>query len=200
MNAGGFFIFVTDRLQSFSRKEMQKVLFFFDLLNDSAELRYLRKNLMIALKQHGDGLQHLEETTRTHINELLDKIEGKGDEAFLLRDMIKTTFGNLLMTLTYGFGSDDGLKRMAEWEKKGIELFDDTGPCMVLNCCPPLRYFVPSVKQVHNESLEHIKKYADLFNAFSDERNKDYDRKNPKFYIDHFINLLNKPVRIGPGK
>ena len=50
---------------------------FFDMLNNTPVYRFLKKNMMVALRQHGDGVKHLEEMSTMHIKELLDKM-GRG--------------------------------------------------------------------------------------------------------------------------
>ena len=47
------------------------------------------------------------------MQELLEKMEAQGDAAFDPRDMMKMAVGKLMMTLTYGFGSEEGLINIA---------------------------------------------------------------------------------------
>ncbi len=68
-----------DRIQSFKTSLVLDRITEFGMLNNTVQLRYLKKNMMIALKQHGDGLRHLEEMTIMYIKELLDKIEATGN-------------------------------------------------------------------------------------------------------------------------
>ena len=127
-------------------------------------------------------------------------MEAKGSQAFDPKEMIKTTLGKLMMTLTYGFGSEEGLKKLAEVEEnKDIDLFAETGPSMILNFCPALRHFVPFVKHTYNELLSQVIAYKDIFSDLTEKRRKDFDERNPKIFIDHFLSLLNKPAKIGPG-
>ncbi len=187
-------------MQSFQNQEIIKYVKFSDFLNNTPEWQFLRKNMMIAIKEYGDGLQHLEDMTTIHINELLANIEAKGNEAFDPNPMIKRTIGKLMMTLTYGFDGDDGLERMAKVEENNnVDLLVETGPCMILNFCPPLRFFVPFVKNTYKELLFQMKAYSNIFQDMSDRRRKDFDENNPQVFIDHFFNLLGKPANIGTG-
>ncbi len=187
-------------MQSFHLREIVKITKYFDLLNDSPEYRYLRKNMMMALKQHGDGLQHLEEMTIVYIRELLQKMEAEKHVAFDPKLMIKTMLGKLLMTLTYGSGNEEGLKKIAEVEEDSkFDMFNETGPCQILDLCPLLRFFVPSVKNIYNELLHQINTYDEIFRDLTERRKREYNEKNPKIYIDHFFNLRGKPVKVGPG-
>ena len=192
--------FVIDKKQSFQTKELVKIIKAIDFIRDGPEYRYLKKHMMIALKQHGDGLQHLNNMTIVHINDLLSKMEEQGSGAFDPKNMIKTTFGKLMMTLTYGFDGEEGLKRIAEVEEnRNFDLFTETGPCMILNFCPPLRFFVPFVRNTYNELLEQLNTYKSIFTDLTEKRRKDFDGKNPQVFIDHFLQLLGKPAKVGPG-
>ncbi len=155
--------------------------------------------MMIAMKQHGDGLQHLEEMTIIHIKELLEKLEAEGEKTFDPQSAIKLAIGKLMMTLAYGFGYEEALKRIAEVEGSNIDLLSETGPCMILNFCPPLRFIIPSVKNAYDELVCQLTAYRDIFSYLTDKRREEFDGKNPKIYIDHFLNMLDQPTRIGPG-
>ena len=50
--------------------------------------------MMTALKQHGDGIAHLEDMTVKHMKELLDKMQSEGNESFDLSPMIGIMMGN----------------------------------------------------------------------------------------------------------
>ncbi len=169
------------------------------MLSNTPVYRFLKKNMRVALKQHGDGLQHLEEMSTMHIKELLNKMESTGGVAFEPSSMISTTMGNLMTTLTYGFSDEDALKKLQEIEMNWFWMFCEPGPCTMLNLCPPLRFIVPSVKKLFKEFRDLTDAYLNAYKGFTDRRKKDFDEKNPNIYIDHFLNLLDKPVKVGPG-
>ncbi len=195
-----FYVFVADKMQSFQLQVTMKYLKVFEFHNDTPFYRFLRRNMMVAMKQYGDGLHHLEEMTTIHIKELLDDMEAKGNQAFDPKPMIKRTIGKLMMTLTYGSDCDEGLKRIAEVEEnRNVDLFIETGPSMILNFCPALRYFVPSVKKTYGELLSQLNAYKNIFQDLTENRRKDFNEKNPEVYIDHFFNLLGKPTKVVPG-
>ncbi len=154
---------------------------------------------MVALRQHGDGVRHLEETTVAYIKELLDKMETESSPAFEPKGMIRTTIGKLLMTLIYGFGNEKGLKRFLEIEEQSKRMFSETGPGLLLDVCPPLRYFVPSIRNFYSQFLSLDHAFNELCNEFTDQRKREYDRNNPNIYIDHFFDLIGKPIKVGPG-
>ena len=63
--------YIADKMQSFTIQETMKIVKFFDGLNNTPEYRFFKKNMMIAMKQHGDGMQHLEDMSKVYIKELL---------------------------------------------------------------------------------------------------------------------------------
>ncbi len=50
--------------------------------------------MITALKQHGDGIAHVEDMTVKHMKELLDKMECEGSVAFDLSPLIGIMLGN----------------------------------------------------------------------------------------------------------
>ncbi len=186
-------------MQSFQANVTRKIIKFIGMMNNIPEYRYLRRNMMIALRNHGDGLHHLEKMSIVYIKELLDQMESKRGEAFDPYNMMKTTLGKLMMTLTYGFASEEGLERIAKVEENKIDVFSETGPCMVMNFCPPLRIIVPSIKNTYNELILQLNTYKNIFKEFTRKRMLEFDGKNPKIYIDHFLSLIGKEIKVGPG-
>ncbi len=104
------------------------------------------------------------------------------------------------MDLTYGFTSEDDVKKNAEAMEKVFEMYIETGPYMILDMWPYFRFFVPSIKAAYNHLLQHMNDCRDVYKGFTERRKKEYDAKNPKIFIDHMINLIGKSAKIGPGK
>ncbi len=156
--------------------------------------------MMIAMKQHSDGLQHLEDMTTIHIKELLRKIEARGNQAVDPNSMIKKTLGKLMMTLTYGSDCEEGLTQISKVEEESSnDLFIETGPCMILNFCPLLRYIVPSVRNIYDDLIWQMNTYREVFTDITKKRKHEFDGKNPEVYIDHFLNLLVKSAKTRTG-
>ncbi len=185
-------------MQTFQAKEAFKIVKFFGMLNDTPEYQYLRQNFMVALKQRGNGLQHLEETTILYVKELLGKMEAEGGFAFDPKNMIEATLSKLMMTLTYGFDGEKELKRISEAEEQKNDLFSEIGPCMILNFCPPLRFIVPSLRKTYNQLLCQVNAYYNVFKELTNKRRCSFEGRNPKIYIDHFLHLIGKP-KVRPG-
>ncbi len=127
-------------------------------------------------------------------------MEDTGGAAFEPSPMIRTTMGNLMTTLTYGFSDEEALQKLQEIEMQWFWMFVDPGPCTLLNLCPPLRFIVPSVKKIYNEFRDLTNVYLGAYKGFTDRRKQDFDGRNPNIYIDNFLNLLGKPVKVGPGR
>ncbi len=154
---------------------------------------------MIALKQHGDGLRHLEQMTVVYTQEMLEKMEAYHGAAFEPTPLMKTTLGKLMMMLIYGFASEDGIKTLSELEEKLVEIFDESGPVAILNSFPPLRFLLPSVKRTYHDILDVAHGYQKLGKEFTDRRRAQSGEKDPRIFIDHFLNLIGKTARTGLG-
>ena len=108
--------------------------------------------------------------------------------------------GNLTMTLTYGFSDEKAFIKMQEKEQEWMEMFEETGPAATLNMWPFLRFIVPSVRKVYKQFDTTTKHYVDAYKAFTNKRKSEFDGKNPHIYIDHFLNMMDKPVKLGELK
>ena len=86
---------------------------------------------------------------------------------------------------------------MQEKETDWFEMFGDTGPAITLNMWPFLRFIVPSVWKVYKECHKITNDYVNAYKAFTNKRKIEFDGKNPQIYIDHFFNMMDKPVRLG---
>ncbi len=195
----GISFYFADVNQCYRNRMVLGIVKFLDTLNNTPEYRYQKKNMLIAMKQHGDGLHHLEEKSLFYIQELLDKFETHSGTPFEPTNLIKTTIGQLMMTLTYGFSSDEAVQTIFELEEKFFSLFVESGPVLLLNFCPLFRFVLPSVQKVDNDIHEVMNAYRELFIEFTERRKEQFDEKDPKIFIDHFLNLVGKSVRIGPG-
>ncbi len=105
--------------------------------------------------------------------------------------------GNLTMTLTYGFSDENGFTKLQEVEQEWMEMFGDTGPAATVNMWSFLRFIVPSVRKVYKECHKITKEYVNAYKAFTNKRKSEFDGKNPQIYIDHFFNMMDKPVKLG---
>ena len=101
------------------------------------------------------------------------------------------------MTLTYGFSDEKAFTKMQEKEQEWFEMFGETGRAATLNMWPFLRFIVPSVRKVYKEFDKITKDYVNAYKAFTNKRKSEFDGKNPQIYIDHFFNMMDKPVKVG---
>ena len=185
-------------MQSFHSREIIRTLRYFGMLNDTPVFRYLKNNFTAALKLHGNCWKHHEKVTIPSIKAFLEHIEAQGSGAFDPKNIIKTTIGKLMMTLTYGSRNEEALEKLAAVEED-TDIFNETGPCMLLDFCPPLRFFVPCVKNTYNELLHQVMAVRNIFRDLTHKREQILSMENPDVCIDHFFQLLGKPARVGPG-
>ena len=101
------------------------------------------------------------------------------------------------MTLTYGFSDEKAFTKMQEKETEWFEMFAETGPAATLNMWPALRFIVPSVRKVYKEFDTITKDYVNAYKAFTNKRKSEFDGKNPQICIDHFLSMMDKPVKLG---
>ncbi len=169
------------------------------MLNDTPAYRYLKNNFMASLKLHGNHSKHQNAVTIPAIKGFLEQIEAQGSGAFDPKNIIKTTIGKLMMTITYGSSHDRALENLAAVEEN-TDIFNETGPCMLLDFCPPLRFIVPCVRNTYNDLLHQVMAVRNIFRDLSDIREQTFNKENPDFCIDHFLQLLGKRAKVGPGK
>ncbi len=85
-------------------------------------------------------------------------------------------------------------------EAKSKDMMSQTGHSMMLDSCPPLRHIVPSVSKYYKNLVQQYTGFYELFKGLTEQRKQDYDEKNPKIYIDHFLSMIGKNVKVGPAE
>ncbi len=159
------------------------------LANDSAKWRYKKKHLMQAMKQHGDGLKHLESMTLIFGQEMLKEMGKHSSNPFEPNGLFRSTVGSIIMTLTYGYSTQDDVTRSIDLDKRVQKLLNPSGPGMLLDICPPLRFVFPQLKAMYKELVTLKKDMESTFQSFTNIRKQNMDPRNSKIFIDHFLSL-----------
>ncbi len=182
------FLSLIDRIQSFRASEL-----FPDhdiaLTNDTPKRRYMTTQLLVAMKQHGDSLKHVEAMTIKYGEEMLQKMEAYGQEAFDPAELLITTFSSIMLTLIYGHVEDEQVKKHAECSRQMIKVFGSNGPFMMLDVLPISRFILPPVKKAYDEFRVWVNNYVTLYEKITAARRKLYKHPQVEYFIDHFLKL-----------
>ncbi len=159
--------------------------------HDTPKYRFLKKHVMVAMKQHGDGLKHLETMTIKHVDEMLNKMENYNGAPFSPGLLMRMTIASIMLTLIYGKSSEEDVKNFYHDEEQFFEVIQQSGPYMMLDAMPILRFIIPSVKKAFADFMTQINITNTLFDNITIARRNAYEHPRVEFFIDHFLKLLN---------
>ena len=156
----------------------------------------MKKQVMHAIRQYGDGLKHLESQSIKSGTELLQKFQSYGTNAFDPYSLIRTCLTTIIMSLAYGKCSPPDVEAIHQEEDKLGALFEPAGAYLLLDIIPSLRFIVPSMKRAYKDLLDVADKIHGICNKLTNSRREILHLDNPqrKFYIDHFLSLKNKQI------
>ncbi len=179
---------LADRVQSFRSGQLfsERTVSF---ANDTQKWRYLKKQLMVAMKQNGDGLKHLEAMTLKYGEEMLQKMEDYGGEPFDPAELLITTIASMMLTLMYGCTTEEEVKKHIDHEKQLVHVLQPNGAFLMLDILPISRLFVPSVKNAYAKFTAVINSYATLYENITASRRRIYKHPQVEYFIDHFLKL-----------
>ncbi len=157
--------------------------------SDSPKWHYMKKQVMAAMKQHGDGLKNLENKTLFCGNQMLKIIEQYKGKSFEPGPLIHMAVAHIMLILVFGQGSKGDASEFIEAEKNMEEVLRPVGAGLILDIVPFLRYFIPSVNRAYRQ-LINVADSTKLFHyKHISARRKLYDHPNVEVFIDHFIRL-----------
>ncbi len=159
--------------------------------NDSVKWRYMKKQVMIALRQHSEGMKYLETTTVKFCTEMLESMKAIGENAFDPYIKIRRTIGCVMMDMIYGKISEPDLERFNYLEEILAKMFEPEGTFLLLDMFPALRFVVPSIRKAYNELTDVSNEMQAISRKLMEKRQKEFDEKNIECVIDHFVNLCN---------
>ena len=162
--------------------------------NDTPRWRFLKKQVIAAVKQHGDGLKHLETMTLKHGNQMIEKIHGYAGKAFDPGRLIDITIAHLMLVLIFGHSTEELALEFRENEYKIETVLRPAGEYLILDIAPVLRYVVPSVKKVYKKFINQIRTSFAQYDRCIEARRKLYKHPKVEVFIDHFLklNITNK--------
>ncbi len=160
--------------------------------NNSAKWRYKKKHLMQALKQHGDGLKHLEAMTLKFGHEMLKEMENHQRNPLEPNELFRSTIGSIIMVLTYGYSTTDDVKKCIDLDSRSQALLVPSGPGILLDICPALRFVLPQLKTLFDDVIKFRKDVENTFRTFTSIRKLNMHNSNSQIFIDHFLNLIDE--------
>ena len=94
--------------------------------NDTPKWRYLKKQMMAALKQNGDGLKNLESKTLLYGEQLLKKMEEHKGSPFEPGRLIHLTLAHIMLILIFGQSSDSDAAACIQSQNNLEEVLEHT--------------------------------------------------------------------------
>ncbi len=180
--------FLSDRPQSFRSNEGFGESDIF-ASNDTAKWRFMKKQLMLAMKQYGDGLKHVEAMTLKHGQDMLQQMQDYAGAPFDPAQLLIRTMASIMLTLIYGRSLGEDTKNVVSCEEQLNKVFQENGPYMMLEMLPVSRFILPSVKKAFEEFVLEINNAINLYSNLTGERRKSYKHPHVEVLIDHFLKL-----------
>ncbi len=149
----------------------------------------MKKQLMTAMKQHGDGLKHLEDMTLQYGEEMLQKMEANNGKPFDPAHLLFTTTASIMMTLIYGHATEEDVTNAINIQKQILKVFQSNGAYLMLDMLPISRFIVPSVKKAYAEFMMVMNEARILYDSIAAVRRRTYEHPNVEFFIDFFLKL-----------
>ncbi len=157
--------------------------------SDTPRWRFMKKQMIISLRQCGDGLKQLEAMTLKHGEEMLQEMEKFNGKAFNPFDLILMTASTITLTLMYGCTTKQDTRDIIDVSKQILDVFCHSGPYMMLDVFPFLRYIVPSVKKAYQNFMFVVNKANTHYANKTAARKEIYHHPEVDFFIDHFLKL-----------
>ncbi len=146
---------------------------------------------MAALKQHGDGLKHLEAMTLKYGDQLLKTMEDYDGKAFEPGRFIHVTLAHIMSILIFGHTTEEDALGFIKSEHEIENAMRTSGAFLILDIVPFMRHFVPQIKRIYTEFLNIFTDSTAIYDRYIAERRKLYKHPKVEVFIDHFFNLNN---------
>ena len=146
--------------------------------HDTPKWHYMKKHMMVAMKQHSDGLKHLEAMTIKYGEDLLHKMDAYRGEPFDPAELLIMMTASIMLTLIYGPVTEEDVKKHVYLGKQEFKLFQPNDANLMLDILPISRFILPFVEKAHSFLTEVINSYATLYDNIAVARRKLY--KHPE--------------------
>ncbi len=162
--------------------------------DNTPKFRYMKKEMMTAIRQHGDGLKHIESMSIKCGTQLLNQFAAQGSRAFDPFNMLRTCTATIMMNLVYGSSTPQDVDTFIEKENKMVEFFDPASHYMLLDIFPALRFILPSMRKAYNDCIREMNALHQLLNKYTEKRKEVVETSQAQVFIDHFLNLQDKSM------
>ncbi len=161
--------------------------------NNTPKHQYMKKQVMAALKQHGDGLKNLESKTLFYGDQMLKVMEEYNSEPFEPGRLIHLTMTHIMLVLMFGYSSEADAANFLENEYNIGQVLGFAGSYFMLDIVPFLR-FMPPLKSVYKTFLNVVDSTNATYEQYIAKRRNIYDHPDVKVFIEHFfkLNIMNK--------
>ncbi len=156
---------------------------------ESPKRQYMKKQLMVALKQHGDGLKNLEEKTLLCGDQMLKIMEEHKGDGFEPGSLIHKTVAQIMLILIFGQCSKEDAAAFIEAQDSLEEVLRPDGAYLILDILPSLKYVLPTVKRAYTALINEVTRANSIYDNKIAARRKLYDHPNVEVFIDHFLKL-----------
>ncbi len=163
---------------------------------DNPSWQFKKKQMTISLKQHGDGLKHLEDLALKHGNELMTKLEEHGTgKAFDPYTLIYKMVGSIMMTLVFGEHNKTEADLVYRHYTDTKKVFQANGPYVLLDIFPALRFFLPIARKAYHVFLTCTDEMKQTYISLTETRRRQMQKNEAvRPCIDHFIKLSDQKL------
>ena len=126
--------------------------------NDTPKHKFMKKQMMVALKQYGDGLQHLESLTIKYGEELIEKFKTQNHNPFDPRKYVRTCVTAIMLTLTYGNTPKEKIQEMQTGEDEIARFYGPAGIYLIFDLFPRLIGIIPPLYRAYVKMLRAVDK------------------------------------------
>ncbi len=149
----------------------------------------MKKEVMEAIKQHGDGSKNIEEKTLHYGRQMLRTFEQSNGGPFEPGKLIHLTVAKIMQCLLFGQGSEEDAEACMQVGNNMTKVLLPVGAYMMLDIIPYLRYVVLPVKNAYTTFMNAVTSMNSNFDRYIMTRRKFYVHPNAETVIDHLIKL-----------
>ncbi|XP_067941878.1 cytochrome P450 1A1-like [Watersipora subatra] len=152
----------------------------------------LKRIFTKAIKAYGPGIAHLENVMQETIQDMVDSIDQKGDQAIDTNELVVGYVCCVLASMMFGekFAYDDEVcKKMHRMNTRQIEAGDPMSSAAILDAFPFLFNFKFLFADTHRKIEDAMKLVNEFTKSRLDQAKASYDANNKRGCLDYFIEI-----------
>ena len=166
------------------------------MVNNTRKYRYMKKEMLIAIRQHGIGLKRAESISIKCGTDLLHRFTKQGPKSFDPFYMLRTCTADIMMNHIYGSSTRQDIETIITKEESLAPFFDQASIYMLLDILPGLRFILPSMKKACKDFVCERDAIFQICQKYTEKRRLAHTSQ-PNCFIDHFLNLQDRPTPDG---